>query len=151
MGWGNCHLYEFRIDKLRCGPDLDSRYEIGCVDSHTVRLSDIVPHAKSRKKFKMMYLYDFGDDWVHEIVLEHTQPPEPKVKYPQCVAGERACPPEDCGGPYRYWDLLEAIRNRRHPDRRDWIDFVGPRFDPKKFDAQKATAAMRKMYSSYPW
>ena len=65
------------------------------------------------------YLYDFGDNWEHEIILEHILPRETNVRYPRCIAGERACPPEDCGGIDGYQDLLEAIYIPTHDEYED--------------------------------
>jgi hypothetical protein len=65
------------------------------------------------------------------------------MKYPLCVDGENACPPEDIGGPWGYAEFLEAIADPAHDRHEDFMDWSGP-FDPSAFDAQKATKAMRK-------
>jgi hypothetical protein len=80
------------------------------------------------------YLYDFGDDWQHTVVLEGIEPPEVGVAYPRCVAGEHACPPEDCGGPHGYRDFLRVISNPRHREHEAMLRWAGGRFDPKHFD-----------------
>lgn len=83
------------------------------------------------------YQYDFGDDWQHEIVLEIIQPRIPKVKYPRCIDGARACPPEDCGGVPGYESLLEIIFDPSHEEHESTMEWLGGKFDPEKFDAKK--------------
>ncbi len=81
------------------------------------------------------YDYDFGDGWKHEIVLEAILPKEPKVKFHKCLAGARSCSPEDCGGSGGYEQLLQIIKNPRHPDYREKITWLGNRFNAEHFDA----------------
>ena len=70
-------------------------------------------------------------------------PAEPKNKYPCCVKGKRACPPEDCGGPWGYAEFLEVIQNRKHEEHREMLEWVGGKFDPEKFSAATVTKYMR--------
>lgn len=80
------------------------------------------------------YEYDFGDSWTHDLILEEVGPRRSAVKYPRCPAGARACPPEDCGGVHGYQALLAALSDptdEEHDDVRRW---VGPAFDPERFD-----------------
>ncbi len=67
-----------------------------------------------------------------------------KVKYPLCLKGSRACPPEDCGGVSGYLDFLEAIQNKDHEQHEELLEWVGGRFDPEAFDPVKASKAMKK-------
>lgn len=145
MGWTNSHLHQFEIKGARYGdPELldDDFEDFECVDSTTTNLSDILP--KSGKRFTFKYEYDFGDGWGHEVVFEGNPPSDPKVKYPLCLEGERACPPEDCGGVWGYVDFLEAIGNKKHAQHRELLRWIGGRFDSEAFDAKKATKEMRK-------
>jgi hypothetical protein len=143
MGWTNSHLHQFRIgDQYFSDPTLmeDAFDELECEDSTVVRLSDIVPPNK--KRFRLVYEYDFGDSWEHEVLLEAVLPPEPGVNYPLCVTGKRACPPEDIGGVWGYADFLQAIVDPKH-ELRDMIDSSFAReFDAEKFDPADATKAM---------
>jgi hypothetical protein len=111
-------------------------------DSTTTKLSDIVPKAGTR--FRFQYEYDFGDSWHHEVLFEGTMRPESKVKYPVCLEGERACPPEDCGGIWGYADFVKAIQNPDHDRHEELLNWVGGRFDPEDFNPADATKAMRK-------
>jgi len=133
MGWRHEHLFEFTIDGVAYGsPDREFGREI--VDAQRIRSTRIgrAPGARCR------YLYDFGDGWEHEVVLERVLEPEPGVRYPRLVDGERACPPEDCGGPSGYLDFLAIVLDPRHPERRWMLNLAGGRFDPEVFDQERA-------------
>ena len=71
-------------------------------------------------------------------------PPDSKAKYPLCLEGARACPPEDCGGVWGYADFLEAIGNKDHEEHEGMLKWAGGWFDPESFDAAQATKAMKK-------
>lgn len=81
------------------------------------------------------YVYDFGDDWVHRVLVEKVLPADPTMTYPACVGGKRACPPEDCGGVWGYREFLTAISDPKHPDHEAMLEWVGGEFDPEAFDA----------------
>lgn len=145
MGWTNSHLHQFEIFDKRYGdPELldDGFDESSCIDSTKTKLSDITPNAG--KRFKFTYEYDFGDDWEHEVLFEGSPPVDPKAKYPLCLEGERACPPEDCGGVWGYGDFLEAIANPKHEVHSSMLEWIGGRFDPEEFDPKQATKEMKK-------
>lgn len=145
MGWTNSHLHHFRVGKKLYGdPELmaDNFVELGYEDSTATKLSDIVPAGG--RTFRFAYEYDFGDSWNHEIVVEKRVPAEAGVKYPVCVDGKRACPPEDVGGVWGYADFLVAIGNPDHEQHEDMLEWVGGRFDPDEFDPATATRRMRR-------
>ena len=129
MGWTDSHLHQFKVGDLRFGePDDDSAP--GPIDHSRVTLSQILPDTGST----CVYEYDFGASWEHLIEVEEELPVETVTgPLPRCVAGERACPPEDCGGPPGYADLLEAIRDPGHAEHAQYLEWVGPRFDPETF------------------
>ncbi|MEX0718574.1 MAG: plasmid pRiA4b ORF-3 family protein [Planctomycetaceae bacterium] len=144
MGWTNSHLHRFEIGGMwYCDPNLmeEDFDEFECEDSTTTKLSRLVPSG--RKKLRFIYVYDFGDSWTHEIVFEGTRPSEDGKPLPVCVEGERACPPEDIGGPWGYEEFLEAIADPEHEQHEEFQEWSGP-FDPEAFDAQEATRAMRE-------
>lgn len=143
MGWTNSHLHQFQINGRRYGdPNLldDGWGDNDFVDSSKTRLSKLL--EKKRRTFRFIYEYDFGDGWMHEIVYEGAQPVEPKKKYPLCLEGARACPPEDIGGPWGYGDFLQAIRDPKHKNHADLLEWVGGNFDPGEFSPAEATKAM---------
>jgi hypothetical protein len=144
MGWTNSHLHHFRIkDQLYGDPMLmeENFEELGYEDSTTTKLSDILP--KSGKPSRFEYEYDFGDGWAHEILFEGCLRAEKGTRYPLCLEGERACPPEDVGGTGGYAEYLEALADPKHEEHESYLEWGGP-FDPEKFDAQAAAKRMRR-------
>lgn len=126
MGWTNTHLWTFDIDGVAYGDDPEGEMDLS--SARKAKLGDFV--AEGVKKFG--YIYDFGDNWEHIIQVEKVLKADPTVQYPRCVDGRRAHPPEDCGGPWGYGDLLEAIKN---PGKNsELLEWVGGEFDPEKFD-----------------
>ena len=105
------------------------------------KLSQIASEGPSR----FTYQYDFGDDWEHVVDVEKALPPEPKVKYPRCIAGKRACPPEDCGGAYGYEAFLEAIEDRNHEEHKEMLEWVGGKFDPEAFDINRVNRLLQRL------
>lgn len=145
MGWTNSHLHQFEIKGKRYGdPELlDDGFDgFECQDSTITLISKIMP--KGGKRFDFRYEYDFGDSWEHEVLFEGSPKVDPKAKYPLCVEGERACPPEDCGGVSGYEEFLEAVCNPKHKEHESMLRWVGGRFDPEEFNAQTATEAMKE-------
>ncbi|MBI4589791.1 MAG: plasmid pRiA4b ORF-3 family protein [Candidatus Rokubacteria bacterium] len=139
MGWENAHLHEFTVEGRRFGePDLDEPDE-NVEPEWKVTLREVAPEAGRRFE----YFYDFGDSWMHEVVVERTEVPEEELRYPMCLAGERSCPPEDCGGPPGYADFLEAVRDPRHPEHNEILAWVGGAFDPEAFDLTAVNLKLR--------
>ncbi|MGH2616292.1 MAG: plasmid pRiA4b ORF-3 family protein [Thermomicrobiales bacterium] len=142
MGWDDEHLHLFQIDGMTFS---DPRYRDADIhEEATVRLNQVAPFARTRFRYK----YDFGDSWEHEIQVEAVQPPEPGQHYPACLAGERAAPPEDSGGVWRYAYLTELMTDPDHSDPEaleeflEWMD--GP-FDPKTFDLDAVNRRLAKL------
>jgi hypothetical protein len=128
MGWTNSHLHQFTVDGAEYS---DPRLEVDDTeDEFAVTLEEVAPAERSR----FTLLYDFGDGWEHEVVVEKILPREPGQRLPRCVAGERARPPEDCGGPWGYQDFLEAIGDPEHEEHDAMLEWVGGAFDPEAFD-----------------
>lgn len=144
MGWTNSHLHDFKIgSQLYSDSKLfdDDFGDSETLDSTTTRISEIVPPQK--RKFRFYYEYDFGDGWEHEILLEKSFEPEAGVAYPRCLEGERACPPEDVGGIWGYYDFLDAINDPKHERHAEFMEW-GEGFDPGEFSVEEATQAMQK-------
>jgi hypothetical protein len=145
MGWTNSHLHQFKIgDDIYGDPELllegfEDDPEI--VNSLDTRVSEVVP--ADGKRFRFDYEYDFGDGWEHEIVFEGCLRAEKGVRYPVCVEGARACPPEDVGGPHGYAEYLATLSDPDHEEWEESSDWRGP-CRPEKFDVKAATKAMRK-------
>lgn len=144
FGWWNYHLHQFEIEGVRYGPPEPDGMDFGLEmeDESGVWLSDLL--AKSKRKARWVYEYDFGDGWRHEILFEGYPSKEAKQKYPLCLEGAKACPPEDVGGPWGYADYLAALADPEHEQHEEMQGWRGP-FDPEAFDPRKATTAMRKV------
>lgn len=143
FGWTNSHLHDFDIGPDRYGiiSQIDDPNYPECKDSTTTLLSDILPDDGKRFVFK--YRYDFGDNWEHEVLFEGIVKPSRKIKYPICLEGDRACPPEDCGGEMGYEHLLEVLADPKHEEYLDLRQWAGD-FDPDRFDAKATTWQMRE-------
>jgi hypothetical protein len=144
MGWTNSHLHQFEIGgQLYGDPALldDNLEEFSCIDSTVTRISEIVG---SKKRLRLRYEYDFGDGWDHEVLLEGCHEAEQGVRYPRCVEGARACPPEDVGGVWGYADLLAALADPAHEQHEEYQEWLGDSLDPEQFDAESATVRMRR-------
>lgn len=140
MGWYDSHLHEFTVDGMSYGvPHPDYGGEVK--SERRVKLSEVATAPKA----KLRYVYDFGDDWDHEILVEKILPPEPGVQYPVCIAGRRACPPEDCGGVWGYANFLAAIQDPAHPEHDDMLEWIGGSFDSEAFDLEAINQALRRI------
>ena len=141
MGWENSHLHEFEIKGTRY-TEFEEDIQSGARDSRACRLEDL---GLRRKNQKFRYIYDFGDDWLHEIVVESAGPGEPKEVLPVCIAGKRACPPEDSGGVFGFYRILEAISTPEHPDHDEISEWIDPDFDPLVFSKEVVNVLLRKV------
>jgi len=133
MGWTDSHLHEFIINGVSYG-DLSIDIDMGddTRNEKSFKLHRVVP----REKGKFHYLYDFGDCWEHEILVEKILPLEKGTHYPVCITGKRACPPEDCGGTSGYEELLEILKDPSHPEHEEMFDWLPGDFDSGKFDVE---------------
>ena len=131
FGWYDSHLHEFDIDGERYGIPHEEDWT-PVRDERRVSIDQIAGAAKVR------YIYDFGDNWEHDIVVEKTFPADQIPIVPDCIEGRRACPPEDCGGTWGYAELLKIVADSDHPehdDRVEWLDGMGlTKFAPDAFD-----------------
>ena len=139
MGWLDYHLHEFEIASPTTGelerigiPDDAFDDEQPALPSWGLQISDYFSSEYPRAT----YTYDFGDDWLHTVTLRGVVERVPRMKYPRCVAGKRACPPEDCGGESGYEGFLDAIQNPQHEEHDSMLEWVGGSFDPEAFDAK---------------
>jgi hypothetical protein len=131
MGWGDYHLHMFETPEGPFGiPDPD--FPDDTISQARVPLSRFL----AEKNDRIRYLYDFGDGWEHEIRLDRVMGPWPGEVPIECVDGERACPPEDVGGPYGYAEFLNAIGDPTHPEHAVMLQWVGGEFDPEAFDGE---------------
>ena len=138
MGWYGGHLHHFEIDHEYFG---DPTMLDDVDDEGEINLSDLVSLGMKQKKF--IYLYDFGDSWEHEIIIEKQFESTEDWAHPRCIAGENACPPEDCGGLWGYAEMLEA---RNDPNSEEVTDFFYlDEFDPKEFDVEEVNRRLTQL------
>lgn len=143
MGWEDAHLFEFMVGRERIG---GGAWAMDGADSDNecarVRIRELLPRVKSKVK----YIYDFGDNWTHEVLLEKVEAPDPERAPVECVAGKGACPPEDCGGIWGYYNLLESIANPDDEDHEESKEWLGESFDPTAFDIEAANKALNACF-----
>lgn len=141
MGWTDSHLHEFNILNPKTQKNTVIGYPnemVGILDENRIILPGWEQNIRdffSLSNPKAKYEYDFGDCWEHDIILEAILPKDLQSKYPRCLDGARACPPEDCGGYPGYAQLLKILKNPRHPEFEDTKTWVGDHFQAEKFDA----------------
>jgi hypothetical protein len=116
----------------------DSEFGLHRENEDEYRLDQILRKPKDR----MIYEYDFGDGWEHDVVVEKLFPVVPGPgRYPTVTGGRRACPPEDCGGIPGYYHLLDVLKNPSHPEHEELLEWSGGDYEPEKFDAQEVNRA----------
>jgi hypothetical protein len=142
FGWQDCHLWVFETPAGRYG-SYDPELEISSATSK--KLSAVADWPAD----KIRYEYDFGDSWEHDVVVEAVQPAEPGVAYPRCTAGKRAGPPEDSGGVWGYYDLLNTLANPRHENHAQTLSWLciesAAEFNPDRFDLDAANTALARI------
>jgi hypothetical protein len=144
MGWLDYHLHVFRIiPKRRRKPVL-----IGIPDDDfpddTTRSGRDIPITKyfQAPGDHAIYEYDFGDAWEHHVLLEGINLQEIDAKYPRCLAGGGACPPEDCGGIDGYYRILDILDDPDHPEHQETVEWLKGHlkcyfpFDPEYFNPE---------------
>jgi hypothetical protein len=141
MGWHNSHLHQFVIDnEFYCKqyPEefIDSNFG---VNYEGMKISDFLKQEKDR----MMYEYDLGDGWQHDILLEKILDPDPEKIYPVCIKGKMNCPPEDSGGVWGYAEMLDIIKNPGHEEYEDYKEWLEEDFDPEFFDMHRVNTMLR--------
>jgi len=140
MGWGNCHLHAFEIDGRTYG---DRSVMDDITDESRLSLNGIVNAGTHR----FSYTYDFGDNWEHAVTIEKITYADTPTPRPVCIAGKRACPPEDCGGIWGYKDLLEVLADPSHPEHADTKDWINDDFDPEAFEVHDANIRLGSQLS----
>lgn len=142
MGWENYHLHQFQISGQVYGvPDdefVDDEYND--IDEDAVVLSEVVSAP-----MRFSYQYDFGDNWQHEVVVETMDLVPLVLKFAVCIDGQRACPPEDCGGTGGFEEFIEAVTDPTHEEHVDYMQWVGHPFDPEAFSLSSINAALQRV------
>ena len=126
--WCGYHAYNFEVGATLHDmgmfielPELDDGW--GDYETKNSKKEKIDKYFKEYKRMK--YTYDFGDDWIHDIIIEKTVETDKKLTKPICIKAKMADLPEDCGGPYGYEELLDILSNKnneRYNEMREWVD-----------------------------
>jgi len=135
FGWTNSHLFEFEVgDRAYGDPMLDEDlYDRRVYKARSIRLKSLVERGVER----FLYLYDFGDNWRHDISIESVRDGDADVDYPAFVDGERRCPPEDVGSVTGFMEFLEAALNPFHEEHEAMVRWYGKPFDPLEIDEER--------------
>ncbi|MEV1178341.1 plasmid pRiA4b ORF-3 family protein [Nonomuraea sp. NPDC049784] len=144
MGWADYHLHLFAAEGRRYGRP-SREWDIDVLDETATILAEVASGEGARISWE----YDLGDGWEHEIVVERTMEAEESVRYPVVVAGEGACPPEDCGGTWGYREFRAALAVPRHEEHEHLVRWAGltsaAEFDPERFDLEAVRRAVLKI------
>lgn len=144
MGWTDSHLHRFIINGQEFGrPDYEERFadDDPIRDERRMRLARLFPVVPAA----FLYEYDYGDGWIHVLVVENILSARPGVDYPNCIEGERACPPEDVGGVSGYEELLAVLADPEHEEHEAMWMWAGEDFDPEAFDIEAVNQALRQL------
>jgi hypothetical protein len=140
FGWTNSHLHAFRIGDTEYGMAMDENEDLGppVTDEDSVLLCGVI----NCKGQRFSYEYDFGDTWMHDVLVEKLTPATAQHGHAACLAGARACPPEDCGGVPGYMNVLRVLKRATTQDDREFRDWVGD-YDPEQFDLDEINGQLR--------
>jgi hypothetical protein len=140
MGWEDYHLHQFTVgDASYSTPHPDDWTEFA--DERKARLNRLLTQPGE----SMLYEYDFGDSWEHTVLLEEIVKPEHMLLHPVCIAGKRACPPEDSGGIWGYEQFQEAISDPKHPEHKEMRSWIRLDFDPEAFSLAEVNAQLQRL------
>ena len=140
MGWTDSHLHQFVVaGKFYGVPDPDNDF-VEILDESDYGLDQLLRKEKS----SIVYEYDFGDGWMHEVTLEKIMPTDPEAVLPVCIKAKGACPPENVGGIWGYYGFLEALADSDHPEHEEYTEWIGEGFDPDAYDLKETNKLLLK-------
>ncbi len=139
MGWKNSHLFEFLVGDYKIGYNNPQNAFEDIADANEVTLDLLL-----KQDLVFTYLYDFGDGWEHTVEVEKLMEKEEGKIYPLCIEGQLACPPEDSGGIHGFYDKLEILQDKKHPEYSFIKAWVGRGYNPDKFNIEKVNKELPK-------
>jgi hypothetical protein len=149
FGWMGSHMHQFTIGKGKTFSSVGISDGDGGPkpkDSKHVLLSSLV----KEKQMHFSYEYDFGDSWIHLISIESVKPIKKSLSAPECVAGERCAPPEDCGGAPGFEEFKEIMANKKHPEYGEKKEWYGSNFIVDKFNLGQTNKRIKKFIAKAP-
>ena len=151
MGWDDSHLHGFDLASSKRGRRPERQFMPAEVmgelfvdeaeDESKMSIGELCPRVND----KLVYTYDYGDNWIHEIKVQKILSAKPGEHYPLIMKGKRACPPEDCGGLPGYENLLYILSDPAHEEYEEILDWIGENFDPEEFDLEGVAEYLRGM------
>ena len=140
MGWTDSHLHSFTI----AGREFTENPEEA---EQGIEETGVILGALIRKpRSKFIYLYDFGDGWMHTITIQSVeQIPDGHTLDVTCLAGQGRCPPEDVGGPWGYQEFLQAIADPKHEEHQSYLEWCGGSFNAREFDIKEVNLELAKL------
>src|SRR5215470_13648799 len=141
MGWSNSHLHQF-VCQRSARFDARSRSGTKVANENQTQLGDLIGTVGAR----LLYEYDFADGWQHELLLEEVLLGDETFQQ-TCVAGKRCCPPEDCGGPQGFSEVLQALQDADHPSHDEACQWLG-NFAPESFSPDEVNGRLRRRKDS---
>lgn len=143
MGWTDSHLHQFIKDRTFYTvkmKDDDFWDDTKNVDYRNMKISDLMQNEHDR----IEYEYDFGDGWIHIIILEKILLVENKIIYPVCIASKLNCPPEDCGGIWGYANILKILKQKTHKEYKSLVEWLGGEFDYQYFNIDEVNKRLKQ-------
>lgn len=144
MGWYGGHLYEFVVEGEIYGdptPDLPMK------DANRARLERLI----SRSRVAFRYIYDYGDDWQHQVTVKKIRPLQSGETVPNLIGGSRACPPEDVGGIWGYEDFLRVLADPTDAEYENMMDWIGGPWDPEEFNREQSQRRLMAVARQGHW
>lgn len=144
MGWTNSHLHQYIMNDKYYSPRTDGDEDFWDdtmnVDYQGLKLNDLL----KKEQELMEYEYDYGDSWMHNLILEEVLSCVNDSFQPVCLDGMRHCPPEDCGGSYGYMEVLKILKNHKSPEHKEWKAWLGEGFNPEEFDIEEINKSLKQ-------
>jgi hypothetical protein len=155
FGWWSEHIYSFSPSGWNSSPQImeidEEEDDLGIgqkMESSKTPLSEYF----NQKGQKFHYIYDFGDNWDHQITLEKIF--EEEINQPTCLDGEGQCPPEDCGGIPGYENLKAVLANPddpEHEEMKEWLELEEDEtWDPAEFELQEVQELLAEIFTTDP-
>jgi len=145
MGWEDYHLWSFEIAGIEYQPPIpkDDLFMVSGPPPQSANKTTL-DQAVGGRRIKFRYTYDFGDNWEIDIKVEKTLDPDPGVVYPRALAGAHAGPPEDCGGPWGYAQLLEVLADPTHEEHGQMLEWIGGEWNADAFDVDAVNTRLKR-------
>lgn len=149
MGWSGEHLFdiEFYHQQLRITEEADGFEDWGPYDYLEASTTFIREFLEENDWFT--YTYDFGDNWEHKVTVEKILS-DYELNYPKVIKFKGNCPPEDCGGLYGYYELLDIMEDEDNPEYEDRTDWMEMQDYPNEYDMEQVNEELKKYYF-YKW